>query len=280
MQTHLRTIGYLRVSVAVQESDGMGLDVQREAVNGYLAEHRELELVQTVQEIGSAGVGDDEVFAWDNRPVMLSLLERAQASEFDVLLVARLDRLCRDHVSFTVLERMLRQHGVRVLSVLEEENGDNQDPTAKLVRSIQALLAEYESETIRLRLRAGKALGRKQGRHVEGRPAYGYDRGSDGKLVPSADAALVRRIFTDAKEGLGLARIARDLTNENVLTPRGKPEWSIGTVKHMLRSAVYAGELHGQKRTHQSIISRQLFNTVQRKLEARTRSTPERTDRS
>ncbi len=59
-----RAIGYVRVSTALQRDHGMGLDVQRDAIAAYTAEHG-LELVDVVREAASGGVRDGEVFAWE-----------------------------------------------------------------------------------------------------------------------------------------------------------------------------------------------------------------------
>ena len=89
--------------------------------------------------------------------LLLELLDRAQRGEYDILLVARLDRLSRDHVTLVAIERQLQARGVSVVSVAEEHNGDG--PLAEFVRGQLALIAEYERALIRERLAAGKARG-------------------------------------------------------------------------------------------------------------------------
>ena len=127
-----RAIAYLRVSTSVQADDGLGLDIQRDKVTAYAAEH-DLELLEIVEEVSSGGIRNGETFSWEHRPVLLDLLGRAENSEYDVLLVARLDRLSRDHVTLVALERQLQRHGVEVISTAEENNGDG--PVAQLLRS-------------------------------------------------------------------------------------------------------------------------------------------------
>jgi transposase len=51
---------------------------------------------ELVQEAASGGVKEGELFSWERRPVLLKLIDLAERHEFDVLLVARLDRLSRD----------------------------------------------------------------------------------------------------------------------------------------------------------------------------------------
>jgi DNA invertase Pin-like site-specific DNA recombinase len=79
--------------------------------------------LDVITETASGGAQNGADFAWEHRPVLLDLIERAQAGEYDVLLVTRLDRLSRDHATLVVLERRLERHGVRVVSVAEGRVG-------------------------------------------------------------------------------------------------------------------------------------------------------------
>src|SRR5581483_8594204 len=208
----LRAIGYLRVSTELQADKGMGLDVQRQRVREH-AVAKGWELVDVVQEAASGGVQAGELFSWEHRPVLLGLLERARAGDYDVLLVARLDRLSRDYATLTVLERMLQQHGVEVVSTAEE-NGDG--PVAEYLRGNLALIAQLERAMIRERLQAGKAAKKRLGRHVHGRVPYGYGSTS-GVLEPVPEQAeIVRRIFADVRDGYTAGKVARDLTREGI----------------------------------------------------------------
>src|SRR5680860_1178150 len=118
-----RAIAYLRVSTDVQADKGLGLDVQRNRVTEY-AKEKGWTLVGVVSEAASGGVREGEVFSYDHRPVLLDLRNRAKGDEFDALLIARYDRLSRDHASLVALERQFKSHGVSVVSAAEETNGD------------------------------------------------------------------------------------------------------------------------------------------------------------
>ena len=72
----------------------------------------------------------------------------------------------------------------------------------------------------------------------------------------------MRRIFGEAKSGLGPGRIARWLNKDEIPGPRGG-RWNRQSVTNLLGNAVYAGELHGVKRAQPAIVSRRLFNAVQ-----------------
>ena len=164
-----RAIGYLRVSSKAQESDGLGLDIQRDHVRAHAANHN-LDLMEIVQEAASGGVSGDEVFSYSHRPKLLELKARAERGEYDILVVARYDRLSRDHPTLIILLRQLQKHGVEVQSAAEETNGDG--PIAEFMRGQLALVAQLERAMISERLSAGKAKAKGRGRHVHGSVAY------------------------------------------------------------------------------------------------------------
>ena len=265
--TQRRAVGYLRVSTSLQAEQGEGLGVQGDRVRECAASQG-LELVEVIEESASGGVSDGEVFSWEHRPVLLELIDRAKQGAYDVLLVARLDRLSRDHPTLVVLERELQRHGVDVISAAEESNGDG--PLAEFVRGQLGLVAQLERAMIRERLAAGKARRRAEGRHVHGRAPYGYTS-KRGVLEPVDELApIVRQIFTRARDGDTAGKIARALNREQVPAPQGAT-WSANGVTVILRNPAYAGERSGVKKAHMGIVSRRLWNQAQQRLDARSR---------
>src|SRR5579862_4744812 len=87
----LRALAYLRVSTVGQAERGMSLAAQRDRVTEYIKAKR-WQLVDIVEEAASGGIREGEEFSWQHRPALLNVMERAEQHEFDVLLVAKLDR--------------------------------------------------------------------------------------------------------------------------------------------------------------------------------------------
>jgi site-specific DNA recombinase len=252
----LRAIGYLRVSTAGQAEHGMGLEAQRDRVRE-CAESKGYNLVDVVQEAASGGVKDGEELSYEHRPGLLALIERAQASEYDVLLVAKLDRLSRDYPTLAVLERRLQRFGVEVISTAEE-NGDG--PIAEFVRGQLALVAQLERAMILERVSAGKAKRKQQGRHVHGSIPYGYRSAGEGKLdVIPEQAQIVEAAFRMAAAKSGPSSIAKALNEQNT----GRT-WSRQAVTFLLRNPVYAGEKYGVKGAQPAIVPRRLWNAANR----------------
>ncbi len=265
-----RSIAYLRVSTRGQAERGMGLAAQRDRVTAY-AREKSYALVDVVEEAASGAVRSDEVFSWEHRPRLLELLDRAQAREFDTLIVAKLDRLSRDHTTLVVLERQLQRHGVTVESVAEEHNGDG--ALAEFIRGQLALVAQLERSMILERVSAGKAKRKAQGRHVQGRIPYGFrtrDSAGGGKQLEPIEheAATVRRIFADVLAGDSPGRIAKALTREGVASPDGSA-WRPKAITRIVGNEAMAGERYGVRNAHASIVSRRTFNAANRALEMR-----------
>lgn len=101
-----------------------------------------------------------------------------------------------------------------------ETNGDG--AIAEFIRGQLALVAQLERAMILDRVRAGKAKRKLQGRHVHGRIPYGLRSAGQGvPVVDDEQAAVVRRIFTDARDGYSPGRIARDLNGDGIASPSG-----------------------------------------------------------
>lgn len=242
----------------------MSLETQRERVEDY-ANDKGYELVDVRAEAASGAVRDGEEFSWEHRPTLLDLMGRAEAKEYDVLLVAKLDRLSRDYPTLIVLERRLQRLGVEVVSA-SEENGDG--PVAEFIRGQLALVAQLERAMILERVSAGKAKKKALGRHVHGRVPYAF-RSEGGLLTPIVELApIVERIFAQAKAGDAPGRIARKLNRDGVPSPQGS-SWTAKAVHRVATNAVYAGERYGVKSAHPEMVSRRLFNAAQRALSQR-----------
>jgi site-specific DNA recombinase len=252
-----RAVGYLRVSTAGQAERGMSLAAQRDRVGDY-ASAKGYRLIDVVEEAASGAVRDGEEFSWEHRPALLKLLDRALAGEFEVLVVAKLDRLSRDFATLTVLERRLQRCGVEVLSVAEE-NGDG--PIAEFIRGQLALVAQLERAMILERVTSGKAKKKALGRHVHGRVPYGY-RSEGGVLEPIVEMGhVVRRIFRDTKDGYSPGRIGRALNRDGIPSPEDAT-WSPKAVSRIVTNPAYVGERYGVKNAHPAIVSRRLFNAA------------------
>jgi DNA invertase Pin-like site-specific DNA recombinase len=112
---------------------------------------------------------------------------------------------------------------------------------------------------------------------VLGRPPYGYKVGNRRRLelIPE-EAVVVRYIFRlYLNEGMGIRLIARRLNEEGLKTRRGG-NWSMVSIRDILRNRVYLGTYarFGVRvpGSHPSLVSNDDFKLVQDRLNARRTS--------
>jgi DNA invertase Pin-like site-specific DNA recombinase len=216
-------VSYLRVSTNRQGKSGLGLDAQREAITNYL-NGGNWKLIKEFIEVES-GKNNDRVQLRD----ALEACKRTNAT----LLIAKLDRLSRN-VAFTA---NLMESGVEFLAC--------DFPTAnRLTIHILSAMAEYEREMISKRtkdaLRQAKARGVKLGNpdNLNRKAAKkGRVLGMQARQAKANDyAKRFLGIIGDYQgQGLSLNAIARKLTQDNELTPRGLTTWTPTTVKNILQ---------------------------------------------
>ena len=133
----MRIIGYERVSTARQGASGLGLEAQRQAIEGY-AEQRGATIIARFTEVESGRCPD--------RPELGKALHLAKVTGA-TLVIAKLDRLSRNAAFLLTL----RDSGVRFAAVDLPEAND-------LTVGIMALVAQQEREAISRRTKEALAV--------------------------------------------------------------------------------------------------------------------------
>ena len=97
-------------------------------------------------------------------------------------------------------------------------------------------LAQEESRSISENVTWGQRKRMADGRvTIPYKHFLGYRKGPDGlpEIVP-VEAELVRRIYRMFIEGMAVSRIAKTLTDEEILTPAGKQKWQNSVIESIL----------------------------------------------
>ena len=216
----IEAVAYLRASGQSQVA-GDGFSRQRQAI-AKRAESLGLALVDEFLDEGVSGTK-----SLGERPGLSALLERILGNGVRVVLIEKSDRLARDLIEGELILREFRKNGVRVV---EAENGndltagDDDNPTAKLIRQVLGAVAEFEKSALVAKLRAARNRKRRSGARVEGRKPY-----------PPEVVAQVRKLRRRKKHGnpWSYARIATELDRLEVPTKLGNP-WSPSTIADLL----------------------------------------------
>src|SRR2546430_255686 len=98
-----RAIGYLRVSTESQADSGLGLDAQQTAIEAAAA-RLGLSVAETFTDAGVSGG-----LALEHRPALLAAIDALDAG--DTLLVGKRDRLGRDMLHVSMIQRLVERKG-------------------------------------------------------------------------------------------------------------------------------------------------------------------------
>ena len=171
----------------------------------------------------------------DGRPGFQQLLRYLERPEkgFLVVVVAALEHLGETITAATRAYFQVESLGARVASLAEGELD-----SARVLRIWSERAPSVDGgarvrEAMQRRAVSGQVLGR---------PPYGYRVGSDRRLgVAEEEGALVRYIFRlYLHEGMGIRRIAKRLNEAGFRTRRDR-NWSMVTIRDLLRNRVYLG---------------------------------------
>ncbi|MHC4307890.1 MAG: recombinase family protein, partial [Planctomycetota bacterium] len=189
-----------------------------------------------------------------NRPGLDRLRDRAALGAFERVLITAPDRLARNYVHQMLLLEELTQRGCQV-EFLERPMSD--DPHDHLLLQIRGAVAEYERTLIADRMRRGRQAKIRSGRLLPWTvPPYGYLRDPECPRDPSrlrldpVKAAVVIQLFawyTDPHMSSTLYGVAKQLSDEQIPTPTGKPRWNTASVRGILCNPVYTGSAHSGK---------------------------------
>ena len=185
------------------------------------------------------------------RPGIQSLLQDAQAGQFDMVLAEALDRISRDQADVATFYKHLKFADVPIVTLAE---GEISELHVGLKGTMNALflkdLAAKTHRGLRGRVEEGKSGGGL---------CYGYKvvkqldaRGDPirgNREIDEAEANIIRRVFREFASGIGPRTIARTLNQEGIPGPSGKP-WGDTTIRGhvkrgtgLINNELYIGRL-------------------------------------
>ncbi len=219
----MRIVAYERVSTARQGASGLGMEAQRQAIEGYAAQ-RSAAILARFTEVESGRNPD--------RPELAKALHLAKVTGA-TLVIAKLDRLSRN-AAFLLTPR---DSGVRFVAVDLPEAND-------LTVGIMALVAQQEREAISKRTREALAVARSRGVRL-GNPngAAALRRAGEGGVA--LRAAIARNADAHARDlspvvadirasgATSLRAIAAEMNARGMLMRRGG-RWHVSSVTNLL----------------------------------------------
>ena len=224
---------YTRVSTSSQEEEGTSLETQLELG---VQRAEKLGMDHKVWNEGGRSSSKDDL---SNRPVLTDLLQQVDDGEVQHLYVWNTDRLSRNlntwgMIRFKLIKNEVTLHtptGKQILS----------DPQTNLMLGIMSEISQYDNQLRTERFRLGKLKRIRQGGWMGGPPPYGYSL-DNSKLVPNEEEQKwVKHIFESYQNGDSIDEIRTQLLKSGVVTRRGNPVWSHGSIDKLLTNTHYEG---------------------------------------
>jgi DNA invertase Pin-like site-specific DNA recombinase len=221
----MKLVAFYRVSTQRQGQSGLGLEAQRAKVQE-LAAARGSVIAGEFTEIESGRKS--------NRPKLAAALAHARELGAAVA-VAKLDRLARDAELVLRLSREAERNGIAGFLFCDLPDVDATTSAGRLILSVMASVAEFESRRISERTRealnAARARGVKLGAQLPKQSQLNADRAA----AAQQRAQQMQLIIVPLRlRGDSLARIAEALTSSGLPSPSGGSRWNAMTVKRTL----------------------------------------------
>ena len=276
-----KAVGYFRVSTD-EQVEGYSIAAQERAYHNYCTLHH-LKPAHQYRDEGKSARTDSIT----RRPQFAKMLHDAQAGQFNVIIVHKMDRFSRSMKVAVQAFEHLGKHNIGLISI-SEPNIDYSTPQGKLFMHMLWALAQFYSDNLAQEVKKGLCERRKQGMY-NGTLPFGLAKDEQG--IPKPDLATRENgsnnyqalllIFHRAAELRSSQTIADELNELGYLTTgtRGRNAFSKSTVLTIIANRFYLGELpdgdyppgqsrrgrytQGHKGKHASVISQELWEAAQ-----------------
>lgn len=245
----MRVAAYARVSSG---KDAMlhSLSAQVSYYSDYIQKHSGWEYV---------GVYADEALTGtkEGRAEFQRLLVDCRDGKVEMVLTKSISRFARN--TLTLLEAVRKLKGLGIDVYFEKENLHSISGDGELMLSILASFAQEESRSV-----SENCKWRIRKRFQAGEPAnwrflFGYRCVQGNMVIEPTEAEIVRSVFRDYVNGVGVTAIANRLEEQGVPTMFGG-KWTARSIKVMLRNEKYAGNALLQKRYVEDHINKRLIS--------------------
>lgn len=236
-QTKLKVAAYCRVSTD-NSAQLESLDAQRKHYETYITSRKDWEYAGIYYD---EGITDTKT---EKRTELNRLIADCERGLIDFIITKSISRFSRKTTDCLELVRKLLDMNIPVF--FEKENINTGSMESELFLSILSSMAEEESVSISQNNKWGIQKRFMDGTYKISYPPYGYTWDGENMVIISEQAAVVKRIFSDALAGIGTQAIATALNNECVPTKKGG-RWTGTSVRGILTNEKYTGDVIFQK---------------------------------
>lgn len=238
----VRVAAYCRVSTDTEAQAG-SYELQIQYYTEYIKSNPDWIFVGVYADRGISGTSTKK------RVQFLKMIEDCRQGKIDIILTKSVSRFARNTLDTIRYMRELKLLSSPVEIKFETEGLNTLDKNAEMMITFLSCVAQGESEaksdSIRWSIRQ---------RFAKGFPLcptcflLGYDTDENNNMIIiEEEAVIVRFIYQQFLEGYSIQQIAEMLTENKILTVKGKEIWSYSTVRNILRNERYCGDVLMQK---------------------------------
>lgn len=290
---------YGRISLETEDNKERGtIDTQIELMQNFVNESTDIVVEEIYTDLSYTGTTFE-------RPAFERMINDAKNGKINCIIVKDFSRLGRNYIEAgNYIERVFPFLNIRFIAVTEDF--DSFRPGTDLMMPLKNIVNDYYSKDISKKVASAIHAQWDAGLFHSPVVPYGYKKFENDKNRIEPDPTTieyVKRIFDMFLKGFNYSQIARMLNEECVLAPRAYRQsgmacatsdvpgkWDTRQVKRILEDQHYVGDsVHGKNinaiykgvkrkktdksewkivsNTHEPIISRDVFNQVQKKLE-------------
>ena len=212
------------------------LDNQNEWIRTEIAKHSDWKFNEKTDLYVDNGVSGTSM---KNRTEFNTMIERAKAGEYDLIITREVSRFMRNLKLTLILIDELKEVGVEVYFVNDGIWTFNEEDYFKL--TIMGTYAEQESKKVSERVLAGQGISRQKGILYGNGNILGYDliKGKTSEettyVINEEQAETVKIIYELALEGKGIKQIKRILMENKRKNSNAEVQWYDSTIERILR---------------------------------------------
>lgn len=254
----VRVAIYIRVSTDAQAKKGDSTGEQMDTLQSYINSNEQMILQDVYIDDGVSGQKL-------NRNDFTRLMDNVRAGLIDLIIFTKLDRWFRSLRHYLNTQATLEKYGVNWLAV-SQPYYDTTTPQGRAFVAQSMTFAELEAQNDSVRIRDVFDWKYKNGQVLSGRVPLGYSI-ENKHMVPNADAGKAQAVFEYYDRVGSLNSTIRFLESEyGIIMTQANLKRSI------LTNTKYIGVFRDNENFCPAIISRDLFDRVQRKLQYNIKS--------
>lgn len=302
MKNKYKVAGYLRLSVEDGDKEVSDSIVSQKSIIEEKIKQlgNDFELYDLYIDDGYTGLNTD-------RPNFQRMLDDIERKKVNCVITKDLSRLSRNNFEANYLiEIFFLEKEIRYIAILDSVDTYLKSSNNDMIQ-FKTLINDWYSKDISRKVKSGVWARKERGLYVAAKAPYGYmkdEKDRNKLIVNDEEARIVKKIFQMYNKGDTMGEIARKLSNDKIYCPsyngfeknkNGEYGWTYSTISKILKNKAYLGHTEYGKvinlsykskkvkqiprsewkiayNTHKAIISQELFDSVQSRINLNQRA--------